>query len=559
MLRNYIITALRNLVRQKIYSFINILGLSIGLACFILIMLWVSDELGYDRFHENANHLYRVYEKQYYSGGEEFKVFATPEPLAVALEETFPEIVSATRLNALWFKLTLRYGEKIYNETGGYATDPATFGMFTFPFIAGDPKTALSQPYSMVLTESMAKKYFENEDPMGKTITVNNQYTFMVTGIMKDVPHNSHVRFDYLVPFDFILELWDSPRGQWGRNSYRTYIQVQEGVSQEVVEKKILNFIQKHLEGSSPELYLHPLVESHLYSIWGGGLIQYVKIFSVVALFVLIIACINFMNLTTAHSGQRAREVGIRKVAGSKKRNLILQFYGESILLTLIALIFAIIIVQLLLPVFNNLAGKEINFRFYEWKMLYVLLGITFFTGLLSGSYPAFFLSSFNTVEVLKGTGRTGSPFFRRFLVVLQFAISVALIICTLVVYKQRHYIRFKDLGFDKNNILYFSMRDIKSKYVPMKQALMSLPGVTNVTATNRVPVTMTNSGSNVDWDGKDPSLQILFQYIFIDFDYFETLKMNMFDGRTFSIELKEWGLRILWENDCPCGEMRVP
>jgi len=359
-------------------------------------------------------------------------------------------------------------------------------------------------------------------------------------------------------------ECYSQVCGQWGSNSFRTYIQVQEGVSQEVVEKKILNFIQKNLEESSTELYLHPVVKSHLYSIWGGGLIQYVKIFSIVALFVLIIACINFMNLTTARSGRRAREVGIRKVSGSKKRNLILQFYGESILLTLIALIFAIIIVQLLLPVFNNLAGKEINFKFYEWKMLSVLLGITIFTGLLSGSYPAFFLSSFNTVEVLKGTGRTGSPFFRRFLVVMQFALSVALIICTLVVSKQLHYIRFKDLGFDKNNILYFSMRDIKSKYIPMKQALMSLPGVTNVTATNRVPVTMTNSSSNVDWDGKDPNLEILFQYIFTDFDYFETFKMEMLNGRTFSIDfpadstnyiINEESVRRMGFKEDPVGE----
>ncbi len=536
MIKNYLITALRNISRQKVFSFINIFSLSAGLTCFIIIFFWVRDELSYDRYHINADHLYRVYEKQIYSGGETFYAFATPEPLARTLKENFPEIINATRLNLLWEKLLFRYEDNIFNETRVYAADQAAIDMFTYEFISGDPATALTEPYSLVLTESMAKKYFGEDDPVGKTIEINNKYAFNITGVMQDIPLNSHVRWEFLVPFEFMLEIWNFPIGYWGSNTFRTYVQLQPGISEEEAEEKIIDLIQKHHEGSTIELYLQPLTDTHLHSINGGGAIQYVRIFSIVAIFVLVIASINFMILSTARSTRRAKEVGIRKVAGAGKKNLLVQFFGESLLLSFTSLLLAILLTLILRTPFNNMAGKELSFNFFAPGILLILLLLIIFTGILAGSYPAQHLASFKAVEILKGVYHSGSLFFRKFLIVIQFIISVILIICTIVVYKQLQYIRSKDIGLNKSNIIYFPLRDF-SNFAAFKEKLKTLPGIENVTATNRVPLSITNSSWAYTWEGKDPDLEILFQQIYVDFDYFETFKMEMVAGRTFSPE----------------------
>ncbi len=536
MIKNYLITALRYISRQKVFSFINIFSLSAGLTCFIIIFFWVRDELSYDRYHVNADHLYRVYEKQIYSGGETFYAFATPEPLARTLKENFPEIVNATRLNLLWEKLLFRYEDKIFNETRVYAADQAALDMFTYEFISGDPATALTEPYSLVLTESMAKKYFGEDDPVGKTIEINNKYAFNITGVMQDIPLNSHVRWEFLVPFEFMLELWNFPRGYWGSNTFRTYIQLQPGISEEEAEEKIIDLIQKHHEGSTIELHLQPLTDTHLHAIDGGGAIQYVRIFSIVAIFVLVIASINFMILSTARATRRAKEVGIRKVAGAVKKNLLVQFYGESLLLSFASLVLAILLTLVLRTPFNNMAGKELSFNFFTPGVLIILLLLILFTGILAGSYPAQHLASFKTADILKGVYHSGSLFFRKFLIVVQFIISVILIICTIVVYKQLQYIRSKDIGLNKSNIIYFPLRDF-SNFAAFKEKLKTLPGIENVTATNRVPLSITNSSWAYTWEGKDPDLKILFQQIYVDFDYFETFKMEMVAGRSFSPE----------------------
>jgi len=534
MIKNYLITTLRNISCQKVFSFINIFSLSVGLTCFIIIFFWVRDELSYDSYHVNAEHLYRVYEKQMYSGGETFYAFATPEPLAQTLKENFPEIVNATRLNLLWEKLLFRYEDKIFNETRVYAADQAALDMFTYEFIYGDPATALIEPYSLVLTESMAKKYFGEEDPVGKSIEINNKYAFKITGVMQDIPLNSHVRWEFLVPFEFMLEIWNYPRGYWGSNTFRTYIQLQPGISEEEAEKKIIDLIQKHHEGSTIELYLQPLIDTHLHSIEGGGPIQYIRIFSIVATFVLVIASINFMILSTARSTRRVKEVGIRKVAGAAKNDLLVQFFGESLLLSFASLLLAILLALILRIPFNNMAGKELSFNFFAPDILSVLLLLIIFTGILAGSYPAQHLASFKAVEILKGVYHTGSLFFRKFLIVIQFIISVILIVCTIIVYKQLHYIRYKDIGLDKNNIIYFPLRDF-SNFIAFKETLKRLPGIENVTATNRVPLSIANSSWAYSWEGKDPDLEILFQQIYVDFDYFETFKMEILAGRAFS------------------------
>lgn len=535
MVRNHLITILRNLNRQKFFSFINIFGLSTGLTCFLVIFFWIRDEFSYDRYHTHAENLYRVYEKQYYSGGETFFAFATPEPLAQALRENFPEIVNATRLNLLWEKLLFRYEDRIFNETRVYAADQEVFDMFTYDFIFGNPDNALTEPYSIVMTESMAKKYFGEDDPVGKAIEVNKEYIFTVTGVMEDVPLNSHVRWECLVPFEFMLEIWNYPRGYWGSNTFRTYIETRPGVAEEEVEKKIIDLIQKNHEGSTIELYLQPLLETHLHSIEGGGPILYVRIFSVVAMFVLIIACINFMILSTARSTRRAKEVGIRKIVGASKNKLVMQFFGESLLFALFSLFLAILLAEVLRIPFNNLSGKDLSFNFFALDIFPLLLLLAIFTGILAGSYPAQLLSSFKITEVLKGTYHPGSLFFRKLLIIIQFVVSIVLIICTIVVYKQLQYIRTKDTGLDKNHIIYFPLRDF-SNFIPFKEALKALPGIENLTATNRVPLSIANSSWAYDWEGKDPDLEILFQQIYVDFDYFETFKMEMVEGRSFSI-----------------------
>jgi putative ABC transport system permease protein len=533
MLKNYLLIAFRNIIHYKAFTAINILGLSIGLACSILIYLWIKDELSFDRYHENAENIYRVYEKQYYSGGETFLVYATPEPLSKALKQDIPEIVNSTRLNLFWEKLLVRYGDKVFNETRGYAADPEALEMFTYPFIYGNPETALIEPHSIVMTRSMAEKYFGDENPVGKILNINNKYALTVTGVMEDVPLNSHVRWEFLVPFKFMLEVWNYPAEMWSSNSFRTYIQVRPGVTKNEVEKKIVDFIRKHHD-TKTELYLQPLLKTHLYSIQGGGLIQFVQIFAIVAVFILLIACINFMNLSTARSSRRAKEVGIRKVSGATRIKLIAQFYGESILLTITAAIIAIILVKILIGPFNELSAKELEFRLSDPEILAAIGLIILLTAIFAGSYPAQFLSSFKASDVIKGTYHVGSLFFRRMLVIVQFTISVALIICTIVIYKQLQEIKLKDLGFDKNNILYFTLRDF-SNYNAFKGALLKYPGIENVTATSRVPVTLTNSSWGYSWEGKDPQIELLFQQIWVDFDYTETFRMKMAEGRSFS------------------------
>jgi putative ABC transport system permease protein len=535
MLKYYLLVAFRNVIRYKAFTAINILGLSIGLACSILIYIWVKDELSFDRYHENAENIYRIYEKQFYSGGETFMVFATPEPLAKALKQDIPEIVHTTRLNLFWETLLVKYGEKVFNETRGYAADQEALEMFTYHFIYGDKSVALTEPHSIVLTRSMSEKYFGEENPVGKSLNVNNKYELTVTGVMEDVPRNSHVRWEFLVPFEFMLEVWQYPDNLWSSNSFRTYIQLTPGTPQEEVEKKIKNFIQKHYK-TDTELYLQPLLKTHLYSIDGGGSIQYVNIFTIIAIFILFIACINFMNLATARSARRAKEVGIRKVSGATRSKLIMQFYGESVMLTLISVIVAIILVKIFIGPFNHLSAKDLEFRLFNPAILAAMGLITLITALFAGSYPAYFLSSFKASDVIKGTYHVGSSVLRKTLVITQFTISIALIISTMVIYKQTQALEQKDLGFDKHNLIYFPLRDFES-YQAFKEDLLKNPGIENVTATNRIPVALTNSSWRYSWEGKDPSLEILFQQIYVDFDYLETFRMKLVEGRSFSQE----------------------
>jgi putative ABC transport system permease protein len=541
MWRNYLKVAVRNLVRHRGYSAINISGLAVGMACAVLILLWVQDELSFDRFHKNAEALYRVEENQHYSAGA-YHVNVTPFPAGPAFEEEIPEIVAACRYT--WAGgLLFRYGEKAFFENDIRAVDPAFLCMFTFPLAQGDRETALDDPHSLILTREMAEKYFGDEEPIGKVISVDNQYEFTVTGIVEKVPENSSLRFSVLIPFIFQKERgwWHD---HWGTNSIGTYVQLRPGTSIQAVEEKMTAIQKSHLEESTTDFVLAPLTEMHLHSYFGYGRpmgnVQYVYIFTALALFVLLIACINFMNLSTARSARRAREIGLRKVVGALRGNMIRQFLGESVLTACIALLFAVPLVEFLLPFFNELSGKDIALNLMGNRVLPLLVGVALVTGLVAGSYPALFLSSFRPAVVLKGNLRSGagSSLFRRLLVVLQFSMSIGLIIGTGVVYDQITFMRGKGLGYEKEHVLNIRMRgDISGSYDELKVELTAHPAVLGVSAARqRLPHIGSNS-SGGDWDGKDPELDLVIGHTQVDYDFVETMGIELVEGRSFSRE----------------------
>ena len=544
MFKNYFKVALRNIRRHPGYSIINIAGLAIGLACCLFILIWVLDELNYDKFHENAPYLYRVEENQYYSG-RVYHVTVTPYPLAPALKADFPEIIEATQYVGVGGQL-IRYGEKAFFETGIRAVAPAFFRMFTFPFVKGDSNTALDDPFSLVISEEMAEKYFGEEDPIGKVFSVNNTYDMKVSGVMKNVPNNSYLQFDMVIPYA-LLEKVGAVSDSMGSNSILTFVQLQKGASLQQINDKIRGFIKKHVPDSVTDLELALYSKIHLHQYFGYGRdmgqIKYVYIFSIIALFVLIIACINFMNLSTARSANRAKEVGVRKVAGALKSHIIRQFYGESVIYAFIALVFAVIIVVLLMSPFNNLSGKELSLGILgNWMILAGFIGVTLFTGLVAGSYPALFLSSFQPVWVIKGNLKSGagSSLFRRILVVVQFALSIFLIIGTVVVYNQLHYMKNRDIGYDKEHLVYIPMRGQTGRfYEALKNALVRDPRILNVTGSNHRPSNIGSNSGGANWDGKDPDQVVLIGISSVDYDYIETIGIELKEGRSFS---KEYG-----------------
>jgi len=543
MIKNYLKVALRNIRRHKGFSFINIAGLAIGLACCLLITIWVLDELSYDKFHENATNLYRVEEDQTYSE-RIFYVYVTPYPLGPALKTEIADIIDATRV--VWTGGVLfKYEDNTFFEDNGRAVDPSFLKMFTYPLVKGDKNTALDSPFSAVLSEDLAEKYFGEDDPIGKVITLNNKYEFTVTGVMENIPHNTYLQFDFLVPYEILKRTGQTREEDFGSNSIYTFVQLADGTPAEQVNQQISGFIKTKVPQSRTELRLMPFTKLHLHEFFGyeksAGAIQYVYIFSVIAFIVLLIACINFMNLSTARSANRAKEVGLRKVVGAVKGHLIRQFYGESVVYAFIALIFAVGIVTLLLPAFSNLASKELSWSVTGIETILLgLLGITLFTGLVAGSYPAMFLSAFQPARVLKGSlfSGSGGSLFRRILVVIQFALSILLIIGTAVVYQQQNYIKNMRLGWDKEHLVYIPLRaDTRKSYDALKQELIQSPKVLNITGTSQLPTHIGSNSAGARWEGKDPEFSILIGFNSVDFDFTKTLKIEMAEGRSFNKE----------------------
>ncbi|MFC2117568.1 ABC transporter permease [Bacteroidota bacterium] len=556
MIKNYLKIAVRNLLRQKSYSFINIFGLAIGLACSILILLWVLDELSYDNHNQNVNNIYRVVEEQLYAGGEIFPVAVTPNPLGPALQETFAEISKATRLRSR--RATVKYENDIFNEIIHF-TDPEFFDVFSVEIVSGDLSTAMANPDNLIITEQMAEKYFGADDPIGKLLNLNNQNDFIITAVIKRFPDNSHFIPDFIIPWKFyenMLSGFGVDIDNWGSNSIYTYILLDGKTDYLEVEKKISGFIGEKDEGTTTTLQLQPLGKIHLFSgskyaadIGGHGDIIYVRIFMAIAIFILVIACINFMNLSTARSERRSREVGLRKVTGAKRYQIISQFIGESVLLSFIALNFAIIIVKLLLPAFNTLSGKDLTVNYFDINVLLGFLLITIFTGLLAGSYPALYLSSFNPVNVLKGVKRKakGSIYFRRILVIVQFTLSIILIIGTLTVSRQLYHINNINLGLNKENILYtgFPGRD-RLKFESFKEELLKYPDILRITNTEAHPASNYNSTSGWDWDGKETEDKVLMHVDGVGYDYLETFNIKLAEGRFFSNEYGTDSLSVI-------------
>ena len=548
MFKNYLKIALRNIKRHKGYSFITITGLAIGMTCTILILLWVQDELSFDRFHKNGDYLYRVIQDIQFTDHRTHWAI-TQGPLGPSLKEDFPEIVDFTRISYREFRF--KYADNVFDE-GACMADNSILQMFTFPLVQGDPKTALIKPNNIVLSEEMAEKYFGEENPIGKTLKANDRYDFHVTGVFKKIPTNSHLQFDFLIPFIFGRELGYTV-DTWNNSGFSTYLMLAKTASVENVVEKISDYLQTKptLEENS-KLTLQPLKRVHLYSHYdfdfGHGDIKYVMIFSVVALFILLIACFNFMNLATARAGNRAKEIGMRKIVGAYKRNIIYQFLGEAIFLSVVALFFSLILVELLLPTFNTLSGKELSLNFSSNPLTLIgLIGISLITGFISGSYPALVLASYKPVEIFKGVGGTtnvaGSgkkgSIFRKVLVVSQFAISIMLFIGTIVVYNQLTFMRNKKLGYEKEHLLMSRMRgDMPQQFEAVKNELLKNPDILNVTAVASPPTYgYVFSNTLWHWKGQKPDEEILFRCNLINYDYFKAFGLELVAGRPFSKE----------------------
>jgi len=563
LIKNYLKIALRNIKKHTWYSIINIAGLAIGMTCCILILLWVQDELSYDRFHENASDIYRVIQDINFADHSTTWTI-TQGPLGPSLKKDFPEIINATRITGRGFRLT--YNDRSFDEVLGMA-DSSIFEMFTFPLIKGNPATALADPNSIVLTEEMAEKYFGEENPIGKTIQADNEYDFLVSGVLKKIPDNSHLQFDFIIPFIFGREL-NYTVDRWGNSQFRTYVQIQKGIPPQEVIQKISGYLyEKPTIEKDARLNLQPLTRIHLHSNYefdsAHGDITYVALFSLVAFFILFIACSNFMNLATARSGNRAKEVGMRKVAGAHRSSIIKQFFGESILLAFIALFFSLIIVKLLLPAFNNLAAKELSLNISGNLLdLLILFGIALLTGIISGSYPAIFLSSFQPVKVLKGSLRSGQKgsVFRKILVVTQFSLTILLIICTGIVYNQLNYLRNMKLGYDKEHMIYMGMRgDMRTNFDTLKNELLINSNISGVTASSNVPTYgYTFSNSLWRWEGQNPDEEILMRAVFIDYDYFKTFGMEIAEGRSYSKEFSTDTTEAIIVNEAAVKAMRM-
>jgi len=542
MFANYFKIAFRNLLRKKIYSGINILGLSIGLACSFFILLWVLDETSYDKFHTNGHQIFQAW-RHFTTGGQTYTMTSLPRGIADEMAAEFPE-VEETVITFLDQQVVVTSGDNNFRETGGYV-GATFFRIFSFPFIQGNPETALQGMTSAVVSERTARKIFGDdwEHALGRSITVDHKKEFTITGVVRDVPENSSLQFDILLPIEEFFS-HDKRLAGWYYMAYGIYAKLQEGISLEGFNNKVGDIFNRHAEENDHQIFLQPFEDVYLHSFYrdgklAGGRIEYVRIFSAVAIFILLIACINFMNLATARSSQRAREIGVRKVIGAQQKSLMTQFISESVAMALIAFLFALVLVVTLLPAFNYLTGKHFTPGELNGSFILSIISIALMVGVVSGSYPALYLSSFKPVAVLRGTFRQRSGivvFLRKGLVVFQFALSLLLIVSTVVVYLQLNYLRTKNLGLDRDNLLFVAREGaLVNRYDAVAKELLMQPGIADVTASGQNPLEVGNNTLSVGWEGKDPNNTQLFYIINTHYDFAKTMKMELVAGRDFS------------------------
>lgn len=545
MLRNYFKIAFRNLLRNKGFSFINISGLAIGMASAILILLWIQNELTQDRFHEKLDRIYVANNRDKFNG-EMWAWDNTPKIMGPTIKLEYPDVEDVVRVNNANFLFTV--GDKKLNA-GGTFVDTGFLKMFSFPLLQGSKRKALSEVNDIVVTEKFAKKLFGTADAMGKIVRIDSNENFTVTGVLKDLPNNTAFDFEYLLPWSFMKKLnWDDDG--WGNNSIKTYILLKQGVTQAAFDAKIKNITISHSANTdypaTTQVFTQPLAERWLYSKsengnYVGGRIETVKLFGVIAGIILLIACINFMNLSTARSEKRAKEVGIRKVVGAQKGSLIAQFIGESIILAFIAGLVAILVVELSLSSFNLLTGKQLFIDFGNPFYWFFAIGFILFTGFIAGSYPAFYLSSYQPVTVLKGTFKAANALVtpRKILVVMQFTFAIALIICTIIVEHQIQFAQQRDTGYSKDKLVYVGLQgDIDKHYDLIKNELISSGAAVAVTK-SMSPITQRYSdGWGFSWEGSTASdAKTDFIRMASDADFVKTMGVTLLQGRDIDIK----------------------
>ena len=539
MFKNYFKTTLRNLWKNKTYSFLNIFGLAIGIACAGLIFLWVEDEVNYDKVNIKKDRLYYVRVNQKYDANV-FTHGSTPGVLAPAMQAEIPGITNACRVTEGPASLLFSIEDKsVY--AGGFYAESSLFNMFTLPFLQGSAQNAFTQLHSLVITQKTAKKFFGNsKNVVGKTIRVDNKQDYVVTGVVKDIPANSSLQFEWLAPFD----IWFQSRAyahEWGNSCLSTYVELKPGTDPESVNKQLYNYIQKRAPASISHPFLFNMNDWHLYDKFengkqtGGGQIEYVRMFSLIAWIILFIAWINFMNLATARSEKRAREVGVRKVLGAGKKTLIIQFIGEALFMAMLAAIAAILIIFLALPAFNTIVQKSLSLGLDVPLHIIALLLITIVCGLVAGSYPSLYLSSFNPVFVLKGLKlKSGSAaFIRKGLVVLQFTVSIVLIIGTIIIFQQIQHVKSRNLGFNKDNLLEISVHgDMANHFSAIKQDLINTGVVENAALSDHATIYGGNNTDGLSWSGKTPGSKVLVSGRNVTPEFFAVSGMKILEGR---------------------------
>lgn len=547
MIKNYFKTAWRSLLRNKAFSVINISGLALGLTSSLLIMLWIQDEKAVDSFHKNSRQLYEVYERWYRDGGVDAG-YSTQGLLAIELKRVIPEIQYAAGLEiaaAPGASNTFEADDKVIRQKG-YFAGADFFTMFSYPLLKGNAAMALSEPGAIAISRKMAEAFFDSpENAYGKTILFDNKESLKITAVFDDVPANASRQFDFLRTWnDFVRQnQWVN---NWGNTDPVSFVQLRAGADPMATEAKIRDFIyryQQKSEGSKIEVGLQPYSQVYLHSVFengypGGGRIEYVNLFTIIGIFVLLIACINFMNLATAQAAKRAKEVGLRKVVGAQRSSLVKQFMGEAVMLTLIAILIALACTAVLMPAFNALSGKQLSLPVSQplfWAAIAVLVILT---GATAGSYPALFLSSLNPVKVLKGPMKTGSRgmLLRQGLVVFQFTLSIILIVAVAVISRQMNYIQTKNLGYDRDNLVYIPIEgELIAHYNTFKERALALPAVQDISKMRNSPTEIEHHTNSISWPGKDPNADISFADGIVGYDFVKTMKLQLKAGRDFS------------------------